>query len=239
MAFQRPNSVREAAYGHLRDAILQGTLLPGTRISEPNLAEQLGVSRTPVREALQRLSQEGLVELTPAKGARVRVLSAGEVREVYEVRAMLEGEAARLAAERADGAELEALEHHLTQLDRLPAEGFAAQMRVDFDFHAALVGAAHNQALARIYGDLRSSLALVRSYQQTLSQHPKTRHQHHQILRALRERNPEQAAYAAKTHVVHFMEIVLSNMDSVLESAEAALDRLEAVQTGALGPRGR
>ena len=106
MDFQRPSSVREAAYGHLRDSILRGSLLPGTRISEPNLAEQLGISRTPVREALQRLSQEGLVELTPAKGARVRVLSAEEVREVYEARAMLEGEAARLAAERASEGEM-------------------------------------------------------------------------------------------------------------------------------------
>ena len=227
MDFQRPSSVREAAYSHLRDSILQGTLLPGSRISEPNLAEQLGISRTPVREALQRLSQEGLVELTPAKGARVRVLTAAEVREVYEVRAMLEGEAARLAAERASEGEIQALAAHLTLLDQLPADDFAGQMKVDFDFHAALVQAAHNQALARIYSDLRSGLALVRAFQQTLSQHPKTHYQHQQILRALQERNPQRSADAAKTHVMHFMEIVLSNIDAVVDEAKPMPDNLE------------
>ncbi len=212
MDFQRPSSVREAAYGHLRDSILQGALLPGTRISEPSLAEQLGISRTPVREALQRLSQEGLVELTPARGARVRVLSADQVREVYEVRAMLEGEAARLAAQKASDGEVLALAQKLQSLEQLPAAAFGQQMQLDFDFHSGLVQAAHNQTLARIYSELRSSLALVRAYQQTLSQHPQTRREHQQILQALQEHNPEKAALAAKTHVMHFMEIVLDRL---------------------------
>lgn len=222
--FERPQTIREAAYSHLREAILAGVLLPGNRISEPTLAEQLGISRTPVREALQRLSQEGLVELTPAKGARVRVLSADEVREVYEVRAMLEGEAAKLAAHKASSNEIVALGKHLEHLDTLHSDDFAEQMRVDFEFHTQLVEAAHNQTLTRIYSDLRSSLALIRAYQQTLSQHPKTRDQHQQILRALSERNPEQAAYAAKTHVMHFMEIVLDHMEVLFNEAQRKLE---------------
>ncbi|PZA05759.1 MULTISPECIES: GntR family transcriptional regulator [unclassified Meiothermus] len=206
--FQRPRSVREAAYAHLREAILGGRLVPGERISELGLAETLGISRTPVREALQRLAQEGLVELVPAKGARVRVLRPEEVREVYEVRALLEAEAARLAAQHASTDELSYLADLLATLDGIPRECYLEQMQVDFEFHTRLVEAAHNRTLARIYGDLRSSLALVRSFQQTLSQHPTTRAQHHNILHALRQRDPEQAAWAAREHVLYFRDIV-------------------------------
>lgn len=212
--FQRPHSVREAAYSHLRGAILTGSLLPGVRISEPGLAQELGVSRTPVREALQRLAQEGLVELLPGKGARVRVLSAEEVREVYDVRALLEGEAAALAAQNASEDELKRLEWLLQVLDALPKEAYAQQMQVDFDFHTALVEAAHNKTLARIYADLRSSLTLVRSFQQTLSQHPKTRQQHQAILAALKARNPAQATEAARAHVRYFRDLVLQSLQA-------------------------
>lgn len=212
--FQRPHSVREAAYSHLRGAILTGSLLPGARISEPGLAQELGISRTPVREALQRLAQEGLVELLPGKGARVRVLSAEEVREVYDVRALLEGEAAALAAQNATEAELDRLERLLQVLEALPKEAYAQQMQVDFDFHTALVEAAHNKTLARIYADLRSSLTLVRSFQQTQSQHPKTRQQHQAILSALKARNPAEAAEAARAHVRYFRDLVLQSLQA-------------------------
>ena len=215
--FQRPHSVREAAYSHLRESILGGLLTPGTRISEPGLAEQLGISRTPVREALQRLSQEGLVELSPNKGARVRVLTPGEVREVYDVRALLESEAARLAALNASKGELKGLEQRLKILNTLPGDSYTEQMQVDFDFHSALVEASHNRMLARIYQDLRATLALVRSNMQTRSQHPITRKQHHEIMHALQERNPEAAALAARNHVLQFRDWVTENLRQVAD----------------------
>ena len=210
--FRRPPSVREAAYGHLREAILSGRHGPGGRISEPGLARALGVSRTPVRVALQRLAQEGLVHLTPAKGARVRVLRADEVREAYEARALIEAEGARLAARRATPQELDGLERRLRELDRLPPDRHADQMRVDFGFHTALVEAGHNGALARLYRDLLSGMALVRSRAPALSQHPRTRAQHGAILRALQRRDGRAAAAAVREHVRHFMRIVLDNL---------------------------
>lgn len=210
--FERPQSVREAAYGHLRESILGGLLLPGSRISEPNVAEQLGISRTPVREALQRLSQEGLIELTPAKGARVRMLERDEVREIYDVRALLEAEAAQLAAQKATASELEQLETLIATLNQLPQNHYAEQMKVDFDFHTALVEASHNRTLARLYQDLRSSLALVRANLQTLSQHPKTQQQHQKILSCLQQRQPEQSAQAVREHVLYFRDQVTDNL---------------------------
>ena len=85
LGFRRPNQVREAVYGHLKDLLLSGRFAPGERLSEPLLAQELGVSRTPVREALMRLAEEGLVELVPGRGARVRVFAPEEVEEVYRV----------------------------------------------------------------------------------------------------------------------------------------------------------
>ena len=83
LGFRRPNQVREAVYRHLKDLLLSGRFSPGERLSEPLLAQELGVSRTPVREALMRLAEEGLVELVPGKGARVRVFAPEEVEEVW------------------------------------------------------------------------------------------------------------------------------------------------------------
>lgn len=100
-----------------------GASPPGRRLSEPLLAKELGVSRTPVREALMRLSEEGLVELVPGKGARVRAFTPEEVDEVYGVRALLEGEAAREAALRATPWELSQLEELLKSHRRGPQGG--------------------------------------------------------------------------------------------------------------------
>ncbi|RMH55446.1 MAG: FCD domain-containing protein [Deinococcus-Thermus bacterium] len=210
--FERPHSVREAAYAHLREAILGGLLPPGARILEAGLAQELGVSRTPVREALQRLAQEGLVELSPGRGARVRVLSLEEVREVYDLRALLEGEAAALAAQRARPTELEALGRLLLALETLPPQDHTRQMQVDFAFHTALVEAAHHKTLARVYAGLRSSLALARGFQPTLSQHPETRRQHRAILAALKDRDPERAAQAARLHIFHFRNLIVQSL---------------------------
>ena len=79
MRVERPLLIREAVYDRLKSAIVEGELAPGARMLEVELAEKLGVSRTPVREALVRLAQEGLAELLPGRGARVRVLSPAEV----------------------------------------------------------------------------------------------------------------------------------------------------------------
>lgn len=203
----RPPSVREAAYVHLRQAILEARLLPGERIAEPALAEQLGVSRTPVREALQRLSQEGLIELTPAKGARVRVVGVKEVQEVYQVRAIIEAEAARLCALKRSVEVIESLKQTLLSLDALPTQAAHEAVRLDMAFHAQMVAACGNRVLEQVFLDLRARLALIRAYSRDLSQSP----EHWQVLLALQQ-SPDAAAQAAKDHVLHFMEIVVERI---------------------------
>ena len=209
MFFERPSSIREAAYRHLRSAILTGLLEPGERISEPAFAETLGLSRTPIREALQSLAKEGLVDITPHKGARVRQLSVKEIEEVYQVRAVLEGEAARLAACHATRDEITQIFLGLEHLGTLAPDDFAAQRQADMNFHACFVAAGHNGTLERLFNDLQGSLSLLRTYTSNLSQTPETQAQHLAIAKAIRDKQPEAAANAAKIHVLHFLELLL------------------------------
>jgi len=205
---ERPNLVREAAYERLKRRILEGVLQPGARLSEPALAGALGVSRTPVREALQRLAQEGLVELRPGKGARVRVLSPREVEEVYEVRALIEGEAAARAAARCDAAGVRRLEAALDALEAAGPTDYAAQIAADERFHALLVAAGGNRVLEQVFHDLDAALALTRQFSRDLNQSPETRAQHRAIVAAIRTGDAAAARAAAEAHVEAFKTTV-------------------------------
>src|SRR5215471_18011189 len=99
----------ETAIRHIREAIILGNLKPGQRLKETELAKTLGLSRTPVREALRVLDAEGLIETSPKRGASVRVYDLADLRELYQLRAAVEGCCAQLAAERAAPEDLDAL----------------------------------------------------------------------------------------------------------------------------------
>ena len=100
-------TLRESIADALRDSIIQGTLKPGIKISEPALANQFGISRTPVREAFRQLDSEGFLQIIPRRGARVAPISEKDVHEFYEVKAVLEGHAAKLAGPRLTAKDLE------------------------------------------------------------------------------------------------------------------------------------
>ena len=208
MQIERPTLVREAAYERLKAALARGELAPGARLFEPELAGLLGVSRTPVREALMRLAQEGLIELLPGRGARVRVLSPDEVAEVYEVRAALEAEAARLAATRHAPDDLAALAAAQAELEALPSGDVGAQTAADARFHALLVAAAKNRELERLFHQLDAKLALARRFSTDENQSPKTLAEHRAILEALKAHDPEAAARAARAHIERFKALV-------------------------------
>ena len=212
MRVERPLLIREAVYDRLKSAIVEGELAPGARMLEVELAGKLGVSRTPVREALVRLAQEGLAELLPGRGARVRVLSPAEVSEVYEVRAALEAEAARLAAQRASEGELEELARLEAALHRIPKTDLAEQTRADTRFHARLVALSKNRELERLFHQLDAKLALARRFSADENQSPKTLAEHRAILEALKARDPEAAARAARAHVERFKALVASRL---------------------------
>jgi GntR family transcriptional regulator, vanillate catabolism transcriptional regulator len=142
----------------LRDLILSGELPPGERLSEPSVAERLGASRTPVRAALVRLAEEGLVEAIPSGGFAVKSFAEEEIQDAIELRGLLEGHAARLAAERgAPGAALAEMKRLIARLDEVTTPpineaGFTEYVALNAHFHELLVEAAGSAVLARQIG---------------------------------------------------------------------------------------
>lgn len=145
---QAPSNRTTEVYEQLRQAIVDGSIRPNERLIESDLAERLGVSRTPVRETMLRLAGDGLI-VTQRRGWVVREHSPEEIREVYEVRAALEGFAAGLAAQRATDAELKAIETiHQSYIDSIQDSSRGQLVEHNDAFHEAIIAAAHNQLLA-------------------------------------------------------------------------------------------
>lgn len=154
----------ERAYRELRRRILDNALPAGTSLLEEEAALMLGLSRTPVREAMVRLAEEGLVEIRPRHGMRVKPISADDMREIYEVLAALEPKAAGLAARRGLApAELAVLEEAVTAMDEALGRGdLAAWAEADEQFHLGLVRASGNRRLAATVGSFWDQAHRVR-----------------------------------------------------------------------------
>jgi DNA-binding GntR family transcriptional regulator len=166
----RKSTTREV-YVRLRDAIVSGALAPDMRLYEQRLAADLGVSRTPVREALAMLDAEELVVSENNRGTVVRRISYEEVRETYEVRAVIEGYAARLAAARIGRGQLDGLRALDEQMKQAisgrgkPAEEQVGELgRLNADFHQAIANATENHVLARTVGFLLNTPLYARAY---------------------------------------------------------------------------
>jgi len=149
-------SLRDLAYDDIRDAILSGALAPGERVKERDVAEQMGISTTPVKEALRRLEQEGLVVSQPRRGAVVSTLVQIPVEEIEEIRGMLEAMAARLAATRMTDAELSRLQAIVEEMTRLTLEMREPQTRIEdvSVFHQLIRDGSRNAFIARFVGTL-------------------------------------------------------------------------------------
>ena len=137
----------ELAYLRLRELILGGDLAPGAVLPQAALARTIGISTTPLREALRRLKQEGLVELDAHRDARVRPLDAGEARDLLEMRRSLDPLAASLAAQRRTDADLREARDALAGLEALSTRPSVAQLESHHRFHAAIHRASHNALL--------------------------------------------------------------------------------------------
>ena len=152
-------SLSRFAYDRLRADIRARRVLPGQRMREIDIADQLGISRTPVREALKKLAAEGLLEQHAARGFVVTEISTDRVLQLYAMREMLEGAAARFAAEQASPLEIQSLRQILSQLSnaQAPAAAAACNRRL----HEAITQASHNMYLLQASGVLRDALDLL------------------------------------------------------------------------------
>lgn len=192
----------EQAYRSILEAIQTGTLRPGTRMREVELAKSLGISRTPVREALGRLMSEGLAVNDPVRGMIIAELDYANVNELYAMREVLEGTAARFAAQHASEAEitilLELIERE-RQLDGASAMDMVNHNRV---FHDTLYRAAHNRYLVKTLSTLRETMALLgRTTLANQGRSAQAVEEHLAIVAAIRDRAPEAAEAAARHHI--------------------------------------
>lgn len=190
----------QSAYRRLLDEIRNGSLLPGARLRETELADRLGISRTPVREAIRQLEADGLVVHLPRQGATIRSLDHAEVVELYEMRSVLEGTAARLAARAASDIELAELQALNTELAAAPAGAQAREL--NRQFHRMLLEAARNRFLLKSMNGLQKTLLILGP---TTLGDPSRAHsavaEHSAVLTALQSRDGAAAELAMRRHV--------------------------------------
>jgi GntR family transcriptional regulator, trigonelline degradation regulator len=190
--------VRDKVVDALRQAILDGALQPGRRLTERELTELTGVSRTSVREALRRLQAEGLVEESPSRGLRVTTPTAEEIEQIYEIRAELEPLAVRLFVERATQEEVDELASVTQELN----PGGDANKDVLDRFDGILLAGCRNPMLAELLGGLYSRIhALRRISAATPGRMTVTKQEYADLIEAIRRRSAADAAEVARRHV--------------------------------------
>lgn len=203
-------TLTERVYASIKEAILELVLPPGTALVEDDLARRLETSKTPVRDALLALERDGLVTKIPYKGTYVSVVSQKDATEIFELRAVLEGLAARLATRSFSPRELDEAEKLLDAADEARQRGDSdAASRYGAAFHNLIHRRAENRLLIPILAKLDEQLHRLRRLSDQVSGRlDKSAHEHRQILAALRTADPAQAEAAMRQH----LESVLSDL---------------------------
>jgi DNA-binding GntR family transcriptional regulator len=195
--------LRDVVFNTLRQAILRGELAPGERLMEIQLAERLGVSRTPIREAIRKLELEGLVLMIPRKGAEVAKISEKSLRDVLEVRRSLEELAIELACERITKEGIDELEAAQTAFcEALKTNDTMEMAETDEHYHDIIYNATGNTRLVQILNNLREQMYRYRlEYIKDASKRQNLVVEHDQIIRAIREHRIDEARAAIRDHI--------------------------------------
>lgn len=206
----------EEAARSLREEILSGRLAAGSKIAETDLARRLSVSRTPVREALSRLSAEGLVELSPNKGARVTTWSADELREIFHVRLLLEPPAVREAVRRMGPDELAELDELARAMQRAGRSGarqdLDAVVNLNRRFHGLLAESAGNRALVASLRAVTHAAVVHQNFHHYSPGALKRSLAHHvEIVEAARAGEPDWAAAVMRAHLYNARSTMLGS----------------------------
>ncbi|MCU6479853.1 DNA-binding GntR family transcriptional regulator [Arthrobacter silviterrae] len=207
-------SGRDRAYEFLRDHILTDPNMQGTFLNEQELAAQIGVSRTPVREALLLLVADGLVELIPKRGALIPTISGRQISELFELRNVLEKYAAGAAigAGRVPLAEMaETLSQQAALVDSLEPDAATEFIRLDQHFHQLLIDAVGNELMSQTYSKLRARQVLIGVQALFRSQDRQNRvcEEHGLIVGALRDGNVPAATAAIDAHLAVTLDLFL------------------------------
>lgn len=206
--------LREVIFNTLRDAIIVGELKPGERLMEVKLADKMGVSRTPVREAIRKLELEGLVNMLPRKGAHVADLSVKDIVDVLEVRATLDGLATSLSASRITDEELKELKHiNLQFIGFIEKENLQGSVKKDVEFHDIIYRSSRNDKLMQIVSNLREQVQRFRVIYLKDYKSPKELIKEHiDIYDAIYSRDPEKAQQMAQRHIKNQQETIIKSI---------------------------
>lgn len=211
--------LREVIFNTLKEAIISGELKPGERLMEVRLAEKMGVSRTPVREAIRKLELDGLVEMYPRKGAHVAELSVKNIIDVLEIRASLDGLATSLAAERIKDEEIKSLDQILSQFKSCAKkDNLQGTIKKDVEFHDLIYSASGNDKLIQIVCKLREQIQRFRViYLKDYSSHEVLIKEHQDIYEAISKRDGEKARIYAQKHIKKQEENIIKALKSIKE----------------------
>ncbi|MGN1377531.1 MAG: GntR family transcriptional regulator [Dorea sp.] len=203
--------LRDVVFNTLRQAILRGELKPGERLMEIQLANKLGVSRTPIREAIRKLELEGLVLMIPRKGAEVADISEKSLRDVLEVRKALEELAVQLACDKIKKEEIEDLKKAAEDFKKiLKSRDITEIAEADVRFHDIIFMATDNQKLVQLLNNLREQMYRFRvEYLKNEEVHPQLIAEHEKIIEHIMERDKAKASAIVSEHINNQVEGVI------------------------------
>ncbi|MDD4494099.1 MAG: GntR family transcriptional regulator [Eubacteriales bacterium] len=208
----------EVIFDTLREAIIMGELKPGERLMEVHLAEKMGVSRTPVREAIRKLELEGLVTMVPRKGAFVSTISPKDIIDVLEIRASLDGLATALSAERIKDSELKDLENIQNQfIESVQKENLNGAIKKDVEFHDVIYRSSRNDRLIQLANNLREQIQRFRViYLKDYGSNVNIVSEHASIFDAISRRDSHTASRLAIEHIKHQETAIVGALNSNL-----------------------
>ena len=210
--------LRQVVYARLKQAIIEGQLVPGEHLVENKIAEGLGVSRNPVREALHRLEQEQLVAAS-AKGLVVSSISRTSIEEIYAIRAVLEALGCRLASKKITPEEKKQLRQILARSRACVASNDIPGLTAcDIEFHDALIAASRNETLKKVLDQLRDSVRRLRIVSTSLPGRPKqVLSDHTAIANAVFDGDGARAQKLVHAHILQAAQILLANLKGEME----------------------
>ncbi|MGN8632093.1 GntR family transcriptional regulator [Blautia sp. HCP3S3_G3] len=214
--------LRDVVFNTLRQAILKGELKPGERLMEIALADKLGVSRTPIREALRKLEQEGLVFMIPRRGAQVADITEKDLNDVLEVRIALENLSVEKACKRMTEEQIKKLGLAAREFERTIAENNLVKLaEADVAFHEIIYQAADNQTLNQVQSNLREQIYRYRvEYLKDEEMRNQLVKEHEQLYLAMKERNVEKAQEISFHHIENQRKGIIRSIQGEANAAQ-------------------
>jgi DNA-binding GntR family transcriptional regulator len=219
-------TLREKILEHIRDAIISGSLKAGSRVSEPELAERYGISRTPIREAFRQLESEGYLTVIPRRGAVVSEFSQKDVEDFYAIKSILEGYAARQACNKLTGKELDKLQANNARLAVLADQNdIKAFFKIHNDFHVMFIKAADNEKLRELINSVETRFQRLRFMSLNMPGRMKISVQEHgKIIEAFRRRDAEAAEMLVRKNAEYGGRVLLEGGVTAFRKAEPQKD---------------